>query len=121
MGIFTANVIAVAATTLVNTLAHLMFTFRTKSTGRGRYAVIAATCSFIIQIGLTSAALALVYGVGATSPAWEGLALLAGMVAASSVKFVLLREWAFRRHSRDVRMRIEGSSEHSESSFNAAA
>ena len=120
-GIFTANVIAVAATTLVNTLAHLMFTFRTKSTGRGRYAAIAATCSFIIQIGLTSAALALVYGVGATSPVWEGLALLAGMVAASSVKFVLLREWAFRRHSRDVRMRIEGSSEHSESSFNAAA
>ena len=107
MGIFTANVIAVAATTLVNTLAHLMFTFRTKSTGRGRYAAIAATCSFIIQIGLTSAALALVYGVGATSPVWEGLALLAGMVAASSVKFVLLREWAFRRHSRDVRMGVE--------------
>jgi putative flippase GtrA len=107
MGIFVANVIAVAATTLVNTLAHLMFTFRSKSTGRGRYAAIAATCSFLIQIGLTSAALALVYAVGATSTVWEGLVLLAGMVAASAVKFVLLREWAFRRHSRDLRTGVE--------------
>jgi putative flippase GtrA len=56
-----------------------------------------------VGIGLTSAALGATYIVARTSSMGEGIAILAGMLAASCVRFVLLREWAFRDHSRRLR------------------
>jgi putative flippase GtrA len=56
-----------------------------------------------VGIGITTAALTLTYVVGRTSSLAEGLAILIGMVVASCVRFVLLREWAFRIHTRTVR------------------
>ncbi len=103
VGIFAANVIAAAVTTFGNTLAHIALTFRPERPEGIRYAVVVGACSFAIGIGLTSATLGLAYTAGSTSPTAEGVAILAGIVAASSVRFVLLREWAFRRHTQSVR------------------
>ena len=102
LGIFGANVAATALTTAVNTFAHARFTFRRRAQGRARYAVITGSCSFAVAIGLTSATLAFTYLIGRTSPAAEAVAIIVGMVAASCVRFVLLREWAFRSHTRSV-------------------
>jgi len=103
LDIFAANVVATALTTAVNTFAHARFTFRRRATGRTRYAVITGLCSFAVAIGLTSATLAFTYVIGRTSPAAEAVAIIVGMIAASCVRFVLLREWAFRTHARSVR------------------
>jgi len=106
---FGANVVAAAATTIVNTLAHVLFTFRATREGHARRAVIVGVYSFAVAIGLTSAALAVAFLLGRTSPAAEGFAIVAGMLAASCVRFVLLREWAFRNHTRAVRSGAQGS------------
>jgi putative flippase GtrA len=103
LGIFGANLAATAITTAVNTFAHARFTFRRRAKGRTRYAVITGMCSFAVAIGLTSATLAFTYLIGRTSPAAEAVAIIVGMIAASCVRFVLLREWAFRTHARSIR------------------
>jgi len=103
LGMFIANLVAAAATATLNTLAHTLFTFRAKRGGHIRQAVLAGALSFAVGIGLTSAALALTYLIGRTTTLAEGIAILAGMVAASCVRFVLLREWAYRNHTRAAR------------------
>jgi len=103
LGMFGANVVAATATSVTNTIGHLLFTFRSRSAGRARYAVAASVCSLLVAIGFTSAALAAVYLLGHISSAAELIAIVAGMVAASCVRFVLLREWAFRNHARMLR------------------
>ena len=102
LGMFGANLVAAAATAAGNTAAHVTFTFRANGHGQTRRAVTVGALSFVIGIGLTSAALTVTYVVGRTSSLAEGVAILVGMVTASSVRFVLLREWAFRVHARRV-------------------
>ena len=103
LGMFVANLVAAAATATLNTLAHTLFTFRAKHGGHIRQAALAGALSFAVGIGLTSAALAFTDLIGRTTTLAEGIAILAGMVAASCVRFVLLREWAYRNHTRAAR------------------
>jgi glycosyltransferase involved in cell wall biosynthesis len=103
LGMFAANVVAAAATSIGNTLAHVLFTFRTKQIGLARRAIAVGAISFAVGIGLTTAALAAAFAVGSTSPTAEGVAIIAGIAAASGVRFILLREWVFRNHIRAVR------------------
>jgi glycosyltransferase involved in cell wall biosynthesis len=107
LGMFAANLVAAAATALVNTLAHASFTFRAKQGGQVRQAVVVGACSFAVGIGLTTLALAATYVIGRTSSVAEGIAILVGMVVASCVRFVLLREWAYRNHTRTLRTEAE--------------
>ncbi len=67
--------------------------------------------SLAVAIGFTSAALAAADLLGHTSSAGELIAIVAGMVAASRVRFVLLREWAFRNHARTMRSGSAGTLE----------
>ncbi len=103
LGLFAANLVAAAATATLNTVAHVSFTFRATRRGEVRHAIALGAFSFFIGIGLTTAALALTYIVGRTSSLAEAIAIVLGMVAASCVRFVLLREWAFRNHTRSLR------------------
>jgi putative flippase GtrA len=108
LGMFGANVVAATLTSVANTISHLFVTFRSRSAGRARYAVVAGMCSLAVAIGITSAALAVMYLLGRTSSAGELIAILAGMLAASCVRFVLLRDWAFRTHARTLRSTSAG-------------
>jgi glycosyltransferase involved in cell wall biosynthesis len=103
LGIFAANLVAGAVTAAVNTLAHVSFTFRADRSDQVRRAAGVGACSFAVGIGLTTLALAATYLIGRTSSLAEGIAILAGMLAASCVRFVLLREWAYRNHTRALR------------------
>jgi putative flippase GtrA len=102
LGIFAANLVAAAATAIVNTAAHTSFTFKAKHGSRRRQAVAVGAFSFAVGIGFTSATLTVAYLIGNTSTTAEGVAILAGMIAASCVRFVLLREWAYRIHTRST-------------------
>jgi glycosyltransferase involved in cell wall biosynthesis len=103
IGVFAANLIAAAVTSIVYTVAHISFTFRARTDRQVRQGIAIGAISFAIGIGLTSATLAATYVLGSTSPTAEGLAVLVGILAASSVRFVLLRGWAYRRHTKSVR------------------
>ena len=103
LGTFGANLVAATVTAVGNTAAHVTFTFRANGRGQTRRAVIAGVLSFAIGIGLTSATLAFTYLAGKTSSLAEGVAILVGMVTASCIRFVLLREWAYRIHARQTR------------------
>ena len=59
-----------------------LFTFRAKHGGHIRQAALAGALSFAVGIGLTSAALAFTDLIGRTTTLAEGIAILAGMVAA---------------------------------------
>jgi glycosyltransferase involved in cell wall biosynthesis len=109
LGMFAANLVAAAATATANTAAHSLFTFRGRRGPRVRQAVTVGALSFAGGIGLTTAALAATYVLGRTSPTAEGIAILMGMLAASCMRFVLLREWAYRNHTRTVRTAPQGS------------
>ena len=111
LGMFAANLVAAGATATINTLAHTSFTFRTHEHGQMRQALVVGACSFAVGIGLTSSTLAFTYLIGRTSSLAEGIAILGGMVAASCVRFVLLREWAFRNHTKLARSSVGESSE----------
>ena len=100
---FAANLVSATTTATLNTLAHVSYTFRATQRGQVRHAIALGAFSFSVGIGITTAALTLTYVVGRTSSLAEGLAILIGMVVASCVRFVLLREWAFRIHTRTVR------------------
>jgi len=100
LGMFGANLVAAAATATVNTAAHVTYTFRSKTNGQLRKAVTAGALSFAVGIGLTTFTLAFTYLAGRTTPLAEGVAILGGMVAAACARFVLLREWAYRSHTR---------------------
>ncbi len=102
LGTFAANIVAATATAVVNSLAHALYTFRVARGRQIRQAVAVGACSWAVGIGITSCALAVAYVLDRTSPAAEGLAILSGMVVAACVRFVLLREWAFRTHARSI-------------------
>jgi putative flippase GtrA len=108
VGMFAANLIAAAATAAANTVGHTLFTYRAVRGGQIRQALEVGAFSFALGIGLTTAALAGTYATGRTSETAEGLAIVFGLLAASVVRFVLLREWAFRNHTRrEVRGRYD--------------
>jgi putative flippase GtrA len=99
-GMFAANTLAAAVTATANTAGHTLFTYRAARGVQFRQALAVGAFSFAVGIGLTTATLAATYLIGRTSEAAEGSAILVGILAASAVRFVLLREWAYRSHAR---------------------
>jgi glycosyltransferase involved in cell wall biosynthesis len=102
LGIFGANALALALSTVGNTIAHARFTFGRTSGLQMRQAAVAGGTAFAAGIALTSLALGLEDFFSQTTAMSEAIALLTGIVAASFVRLVLLRAWAFRTHTRDV-------------------
>jgi hypothetical protein len=59
--------------------------------------------------------------VGSTSPPAEGVAIVAGLLAASSVRFVLLRGWAYRNHTRALRSSNKVTAERDQTALGSQA
>jgi glycosyltransferase involved in cell wall biosynthesis len=120
-GIFFANIIAAVITAAVNTLAHVLFTFRIRGAAQTRRACTVGAFTLAVGIGFTSMTLAVTFLVEPSSAAAEVTAIVAGMIAASCVRFVLLREWAFRHHTKLTRQHSNSDSSATRSTVAKAA
>jgi putative flippase GtrA len=104
LGAAWANVAALASTAVANTAANRRYTFGVR--GRkdlGRHHLRGAAV-FVLTVGLTTGALAVVHGLDATPARAVELAVLvaAGLVA-TVTRYVAMRTWVFaRRHRRGV-------------------
>jgi glycosyltransferase involved in cell wall biosynthesis len=105
IGIFFANIAAAAITATFNTIAHVAYTFRIRGAGQTRQAIAVGAFTLAVGIGVTTATLAVAYLIEPVSAAAQVVAIVAGMLAASCVRFVMLREWAFRHHTKLTRRR----------------
>jgi putative flippase GtrA len=90
-----ANLLALLLTAVANTAANRRFTFDVRgATNVGRHQA-EGLLVFGIGLALTSGALALLHSLGEPIRAVELLVLLAANLAATVVRFVLLRGWVF--------------------------
>ena len=99
-----ANAAALALTAVANTGANRRFTFGV----RGRHELLAhhvrGAVVFVLTLGLTTGALAVVHGLNATPPRGVELAVLvAATLTATVTRYVALRTWVFARRHRHVR------------------
>jgi glycosyltransferase involved in cell wall biosynthesis len=107
LAMYAANVVALALSTIGNTIAHARFTFGPKSGLRMRQAAMAGGLSFITAIALTTLALGVEELLRVASTATEAFAILLGTVAAGFVRLVLLRAWAYRFHTQRAQKSVE--------------
>jgi putative flippase GtrA len=92
-----ANLLALLATAVANTAANRRLTFGVVGReGRARDQAGGLTV-FVLGVMLTSSALALVHALGRPSRGLELVALVLANLAATLLRFVLLRRWVFRR------------------------
>jgi putative flippase GtrA len=92
-----ANLLALLVTAVANTAANRRLTFGVVGReGRARDQAGGLTV-FVLGLMLTSGALALVDALGRPSRGIEVLALVLANLAATLLRFVLLRHWVFRR------------------------
>jgi glycosyltransferase involved in cell wall biosynthesis len=101
LGAAGANAIALALTAVGNTAANRWLTFGV----RGRDGLVrqhaAGLLVFLLTLGLTSGALAVLHGLVATPPrALELAVLIAASTAATVTRYVALRSWVFARARR---------------------
>jgi putative flippase GtrA len=95
-GAIAANVVALAVTAVANTAANRHFTFRVRGRhGLARHHALGAVV-FVLTVGLTSGALAVLHGLDAHPARWIELAVLVAASAAATVtRYVALRSWVF--------------------------
>lgn len=96
-----ANAAALAVTAVGNTQANRIFTFRV----RGREGLLRQHLMggvvFVLTLGLTSGALAVLHALDPSPPrAVELLVLVAASVCATVTRFVALRTWVFAKRGR---------------------
>jgi putative flippase GtrA len=97
LGAFGANALALAVTAVANTAANRRLTFGvSKRDGMLRHQVQGAGV-FALALALTSASLAVLHDVSPhPGPLVEIMVLLVANIAATALRFVLLRHWVFR-------------------------
>ncbi len=100
LGTYGANAVALALSSVGNTVAHARYTFAPKRTIPLHQEIAAGIGGFAIGVGFTSLALGLGQLLGVTSPMAEAAAIVVGTLAAAVVRFVLLQAWVFRSHAR---------------------
>jgi glycosyltransferase involved in cell wall biosynthesis len=100
LGTYLSNVTAVAISTVVNTIAHVRFTFGPRSGVHLGQASVAALAAFVAGVSLTSVVLVVEAAFGPPSAVGELGAIVFGIVGASFVRLVLLRAVAYRVHTR---------------------
>ena len=97
LGSQAANLLALLVTAVANTSANRRLTFGVVGReGRARDQAGGLTV-FVLGLMLTSSALALVHALGRPSRGLELVALVLANLAATLLRFVLLRRWVFRR------------------------
>jgi putative flippase GtrA len=102
LGAQVANLAALLATTIANTAANRRFTFGVHGHFGAVRHQIEGIAVFAIALGITSGALAGLHGVAGEPQRWiEIVVLVLANLAATAVRFVLLRGWVFHpRRSR---------------------
>lgn len=98
LGVYAANVIALAVSTVANTIGHACFTFGSKSGVKVKDAAFAGGLGFITAVALTTLVLALEEAFGVFNTASELVAILIGIVGSAFVRLVLLRSTGYRSH-----------------------
>ena len=97
LGAQVANLTALLATAIANTAANRRFTFGVRGAGAARHQA-QGLIVFALGLGLTSGALALLSHTSAQpSRLVELTVLIAANLAATVLRFVLMREWVFAR------------------------
>src|SRR4051794_38415760 len=100
LGATGANALALALTAVANTAANRRFTFGVR--GRDQLALhhLRGALVFVLTLGLTTGALAVLHGLDANPPRSIELAVLvAATLTATVTRYVALRTWVFaRRH-----------------------
>jgi len=98
VGAEAANALALALTAIGNTAANRRITFGLRGrAGLLRQHALGAAV-FVLTLGLTSGALAVLHGLAASPPrALELAVLIAASTAATITRFVALRAWVFTR------------------------
>ena len=99
LGVYAANVIALAVSTVANTIGHACFTFGTKSGVKPRDAAMAGGLGFVTAVALTTMVLALENAFGVFTTPSEMVAILIGIVGSAFVRLTLLRSSAYRSHT----------------------
>jgi glycosyltransferase involved in cell wall biosynthesis/putative flippase GtrA len=100
LGAFVANAVALVVCTVANTVANGRLTFSARAPFRARDQVLGSAAAFGASLAATSLALLGAEVLGTTSAAAELGALLTANGLVGLGRFVLLRAWAFRTHSR---------------------
>ncbi|MEY9835847.1 glycosyltransferase [Streptacidiphilus sp. EB103A] len=99
MGAQPANFTALLLSAIANTAANRRHTFGVSGAGAGRQQAQGLVV-FLLSLVLTSGSLALLHALSANpGHATELAVLVAANLAATLVRFVLLRTWVFRKHS----------------------
>jgi glycosyltransferase involved in cell wall biosynthesis len=99
LGTYAANVIAMAVSTIGNTIAHAFFTFGRKSGVSMKQVATAGGLGFVTGVALTTLLLGLENAFGVFTASSEVVAILIGIVASSFVRVTLLRSFAYRTHT----------------------
>lgn len=107
LGAFASNVIAMAVSTVGNTIAHAFFTFGRKSGVSMKQAATAGALGFVSGVSLTTLALGLENALGVFSASSEIVAILIGIVASAFVRLTLLRSFAYRSHTLVAGRKVE--------------
>ena len=106
LGAVGANALALAITAVANTHANRRLTFGI----RGRRELVghhaAGALVYVLTLGLTSGALAVLHGLSASPPrAVELIVLVAASVCATVTRYMALRSWVFARRGLTTRER----------------
>lgn len=99
IGIYAANVLAMAVSTIGSTIAHAFFTFGPRSGLRMRQAAKVGSLGFITGVSLTTVILGLENAAGIFSTTSQVFAILTGIAASAFVRLILLRSSAYRTHT----------------------
>ena len=92
-----ANLLALLVTAVANTAANRRLTFGVVGRERRARDQAGGLTVFVLGLALTSGSLALVHALGRPSRGVELVALVLANLAATLLRFLLLRHWVFRR------------------------
>jgi putative flippase GtrA len=95
MGAQAANFIALGATAVANTAANRRFTFGVRGRAQAGRHQFEGLIVFALGLGLTSGSLAVLNGLTAPGRGLELVVLVAANLAATVLRFLLLRGWVF--------------------------
>ena len=95
MGAQAANLIALGATAVANTAANRRFTFGVRGRAQAGRHQFEGLIVFALGLGLTSGSLAVLNGLTAPGRGLELAVLVAANLAATVLRFLLLRGWVF--------------------------
>ncbi|MGZ4590954.1 MAG: glycosyltransferase [Actinomycetes bacterium] len=100
MGAQAANLVALLVTAVANTATNRRFTFGVRGRDRRGTHQLQGLGVFALGLALTSSSLAVLHATGTSSRTTEAVVLVVANLAATVLRFLLLRTWVFARPQR---------------------